>query len=310
MLHIDVGVMAYNEDKDIVNLLQSFCNQKLENVAIDTITVVSSGSTDRTNDLVKEFCKRDKRVRLLIQQKREGKASAINAFLKEVKKDVVVISNADVILDENAVERLIFPITINELVGITSVNLVPLNDSNSLMGFVSNMHFKIHNLLNRHGETIALKKNLVRRIPEIATDEAYAEAVVQKKGHKAVHVNNAIVYKKGPETISDFLKQVRRDHVGHLFLKNKLGYLVSSMSAAGMKKVAKELIKCAIRNPLRIHRIAGYFILEIVGRILGAWDYYLKKEKHIIWDVAKTTKNLKAHINRSRMINTDSVRGI
>jgi len=293
MLHIDMGVMAYNEEKNIVNLLQSICDQKLENVAIDTITVVSSGSTDKTNDLVKEFCKKDKRIRLLIQQKREGKASAINVFLKEVKNDVVVISSADVILDENAVERLIFPLVADEHVGMTSVNPVPINDSNSFMGFVSNMHFILHNLLNRHGETTALKKNLVRRMPEIATDEAYVEAVVQKTGHKAVHVSTAVVYNKGPETISDFLKQVRRHYVGHLFLKNKLGYLISSMSVTGMKNVAKELIKCSIRNPLKIHYIAGYFILEIVGRILGVWDYYLKREKHAIWDIAKTTKSLK-----------------
>jgi len=293
MLHIDVGVMAYNEEKNIVNLLQSIGDQKLENVVIDTITVVSSGSTDRTDELVKEFCKRDKRIRLHIQQKREGKASAINVFLKESKNDVVVISSADVILDENAVERLIFFLLADERTGMTSVNPVSVNDSDSFMGVVANMHFRLHNLLNRHGETIALKKNLVRRIPEIATDEAYVEAVVQKTGHKAVHVSTAVVYNKGPETISDFLKQVRRHYVGHLFLKNKLGYLVSSMSVTGMKNVAKELIKCSIRNPLKIHQVAGYFVLEISGRILGLLDYYLKREKHAIWDIAKTTKSLK-----------------
>jgi len=294
MLHVDLGVMAYNEEKNIMNLLQSVRDQKLENATIDTITVVSSGSTDRTNDIVKEFCKKDERIRLLIQQKREGKASAINAFLKEAKNDVVVIASADVILDENALERLIFPITAHERVGMTSVKLVPVDESNSFMGFVSNMHFRLHNLLNRHTtETAAFRKNLVRHIPDIATDDAYVEAVVQKSGHKAVYVDNAIVYNKGSETISDFLKQVRRYCDGHLFVKNKLGYVVSSMSVAGMKSIVKELVRYSIENPLKIHYVIGYFVLEIFGRMLGVWDYHLNREKHYVWDIAKTTKHLK-----------------
>ena len=52
MLTASVGVMAYNEEQNIGKLLAALKGQSLENVEIRQIIVVSSGSTDRTDDIV------------------------------------------------------------------------------------------------------------------------------------------------------------------------------------------------------------------------------------------------------------------
>jgi len=33
-------------------------------------------------------------------------------------------------------------------------------------------------------------------------------------------------------------------------------------------------------------------ILEAYSRILGAYDYYVRGEKHVVWDIAWTTKKV------------------
>jgi poly-beta-1,6-N-acetyl-D-glucosamine synthase len=81
MLRASVGVMVYNEERNIGKLLQALTTQKLDNVEIAEIVVVSSGSTDGTDATVDEWTKRDGRISLVRQMSREGKASAINLFL-------------------------------------------------------------------------------------------------------------------------------------------------------------------------------------------------------------------------------------
>jgi hypothetical protein len=37
----------------------------------------------------------------------------------------------------------------------------------------------------------------------------------------------------------------------------------------------------------------GAVSLELLGRLLGNYDYYIKKKTPFAWDIAKSTKNLK-----------------
>jgi len=92
-----IGVMAYNEERNIGNLLRALCAQQLDSVSIGEIVVVASGCTDNTEGVVEEEIRCDPRIRLLVQERREGKMSAINLFLENARYGVVVIINADVL---------------------------------------------------------------------------------------------------------------------------------------------------------------------------------------------------------------------
>ncbi|MCK4915237.1 MAG: glycosyltransferase family 2 protein, partial [Candidatus Eisenbacteria sp.] len=88
MLTASVGVMAYNEEQNIGKLLAALTGQSVQNVEIRQIIVVSSGSTDRTDDIVREWVAKDERISLIRQESREGKASAINLFLDAAEADI------------------------------------------------------------------------------------------------------------------------------------------------------------------------------------------------------------------------------
>jgi poly-beta-1,6-N-acetyl-D-glucosamine synthase len=95
MIHCCIGVMAYNEEANIGCLLDALLAQETKTVSIDRIVVVASGCTDRTVEIAEGFVKKDRRVVLLLQAKREGKASAVNLMLKQVNAEVVVLISAD-----------------------------------------------------------------------------------------------------------------------------------------------------------------------------------------------------------------------
>src|SRR3989344_7160699 len=94
-LYVSVGIAAYNEEHNIARLLNSVLTQKLRSVIISEILVISSGSTDNTNSIVKSYAdKKYNKIKLIRQSKRLGKASAVNLILTRAKKDIIVLVSA------------------------------------------------------------------------------------------------------------------------------------------------------------------------------------------------------------------------
>ena len=68
-IQCSIGVMAYNEVKNIGNLLHGLCAQELDTVSIGEILVVASGCTDGTECVVEEEMACDARIQLLVQER-------------------------------------------------------------------------------------------------------------------------------------------------------------------------------------------------------------------------------------------------
>jgi hypothetical protein len=93
----------------------------------------------------------------------------------------------------------------------------------------------------------------------------------------------------GPTTVGDFIRQRRRNYAGHLHLKKKYGYKVSSLDSTRVIRIALDEVWKAIRVILYLIWLAA---LEGIARILGAYDYYIRGRKHVVWDMAWTTKSV------------------
>ena len=91
-LVVSIGIAAFNEEKNIKRLLDSIRSQKLKKVKIGEILIISSGSTDKTNNIISTYQKRLKKIRLITQSRRLGKASAVNLILNESRN--IIIRNA------------------------------------------------------------------------------------------------------------------------------------------------------------------------------------------------------------------------
>lgn len=291
-IRCSIGIMAHNEEGNIGQLLERLLEQKLTTVAITEIIVVASGCTDRTEEIVRQWAARDGRIKLLTQATREGKASGVNLFLQEASEEVVVLSSADLLPDHQAIQRLAEPMADSE-VGMTSGRPVPVNDRDTFMGFAAHLLWNLHHeIAQRHfkaGEMIAFRL-IFQRIPyDSAVDEASVEPVIKGQGYKTVYVPHALIYNKGPETVTDFLRQRRRIYAGHLAVRNNLGYVVSTMSGW---RILGALLRCLDWRPRLLFWTLGVVALEIYGRWLGWRDFRTQRQQHVVWDIARTTKRL------------------
>lgn len=288
---VTIGVTAYNEAANIGALLDCLLTQTLDRVDVSHILVVSSGSTDATNDIIRRYEERDPRIRLMIQPVREGKASAINWILREATTPNVIICSADLQPDTHAVENLVSPLADSD-VGMTGCRPVPVNNRDTFMGFAVHLQWDLHHYIaleqTKAGEMIAFRK-IFERIPKTtAVDEASIEPLIRGQGYLVKYVPDAIVYNKGPETLADFLRQRRRIFAGHLEMTDKLGYSVSTMSGL---RVLRLLVKHIDRRPKQFVWTWIVVGLEAYGRWLGKRDYKNNRD-HSVWEIAETTRQL------------------
>ena len=286
-----LGIMAHNEEANIGRLLEAVFSQRMKSVRVTEIVVVASGCTDNTEAIVCDWAKRDPRIRLLVQEKRAGKASAINEYLPQAREKILVLCSADLLPEADAIEQLVAPL-IDPEVGMTSSRPVPVNDPERFMGFAAHMLWDLHHRINlisfKAGEMCAFRK-IFERIPyHTAVDEASIEPVVRGQGYRVQYVPTAVVYNKGPETVADFLSQRRRIYAGHLAVRDTLGYSVSTMS---VRRILATLLRDLDLRPLHFFWTWAVVGLEAYGRMLGLRDYRERRD-HRIWEIATTTKQL------------------
>src|SRR5579884_1768605 len=265
-----VGIMAYNEEANIGYTLRAVLQQEGPSVRIEEVIVVASGCTDRTVPIVTEIALQEPRVRLCIQEKREGKASAINVFLKQATSPVVILIGADIIPETSSLENLCAPFK-DPSVGMVGGRPVPVNDPSTFMGHTVHLLWRLHDRVARiHpklGEVIAFR-NVISGIPvDSAVDEISIQALISQLGFKLLYKPNSVVYNKGPVTVRDFLKQRRRIYAGHLKVLKQQNYEAATMKVT---PIARQLIACrdfTMSSPKQAMWTLGAIALEGIARM-------------------------------------------
>lgn len=289
---ISIGISAYNEEQNIKRLLLSLLNQRLKSTVLSEIIIVSSGSTDSTNRIIKNLTRKYPIIKLIRQRKRLGKASAVNLILKKVKEDIIVLCSADILIPKTTLDKLIRPFR-QSGVGIVGSHPIPLNNQNTFFGYAAHLLWELHHIISltspKMGECIAFRK-VFKQIPVLsAVDEVNIESLIKGQGYKAVYARDATIYNKGAETLKDFINRRRHIYAGHLAIKYEYGYAVSTISGF---KILLILLKNMQFNWRFLFWAPLIIILEAYSRFLGFLDYKLKLKNHTIWQITKSTKKL------------------
>ena len=299
-----VGIMAYNEEANIGRTLRAILEQHLLSVEIEEIIVIASGCTDRTVPIVTDMALHEPRIHLCIQPKREGKASAINLFLKQTISPIVVLLGADIIPETTALESLCAPFK-DPKVGMVGGHPIPVNNPATFMGHAVHLVWRLHDRLARVrpklGEVITFR-NVISGIPaDSPVDEISIEALISQLGYRLVYQPSCIVYNKGPLTIRDFLKQRRRIYAGHLQVRVQQNYEAATMRAGPILRQLMRSRDFAIRTPKQAIWTLGAVALECIARLQGQYDYRRKRQFYI-WQVVSTTKQLEAGAYKVRRL--------
>lgn len=102
MIKVSIIVPVYNVEKYIHKCLDSLVNQTLKELEF---IFVNDGSPDSSSKIIKEYAKKDKRIKLL-NKENGGQASARNLGLEHAKGEYIAFLDSDDYVKENMYETL------------------------------------------------------------------------------------------------------------------------------------------------------------------------------------------------------------
>ncbi len=222
IMNITIGIPAYNEEKNIGKLIDEILSQDIGDNIMASL-IISDSSTDRTEEIVSSYIKKNKNINLIRTKVRQGKSQALNLIFRAAQKDdVLILLDADVLLGSNTLKFLLERILRSEDIGLVGGNPVPVSPK-SFLNIAEQASFFSWAILTRmkdispyglyhsHGRILAISKQFCSNISIPNTvhsgDDQYLYLSCIKNGLKFEYEPKAVVFYKLPKTIGDYLKQ-------------------------------------------------------------------------------------------------------
>ncbi len=184
-------ISAYNEAKVIESkiknsLVLDYPKEKLR------VVVVSDGSTDETEAICESYANRG--ITLWAYHPRHGKISIINRAMKRIDDEIVVLSDANVLYERNAIRGLVKHFK-NPVVGAVSGNVSVIN-APSRIGFMELIYQKYENYIKEKetlvgsitgvdGAMYAIKRDVYHEVPEnVILDDLVISMNIARQGKR------------------------------------------------------------------------------------------------------------------------------
>jgi len=293
---ITVGIPTHNEERTIISCIESVINQST--IHDVEIIVVASGCTDNTVLLVENYLESNSNVKLIKEDKRYGKISAINKIIEFAKGDIIIHTDGDVILGKNAIARIATHFQDETVVGVSGRGIFTPNVSRPYYVWTRKMNqiiiqryindFNSGHYFHMCGYIMANRRDSLSEIDtniKGATD-ANMGFLLQKKG-KIVFDKKIYALVKPPNNYRDFIAQKSRTKFGFLKLNKKKG---SSRNTISELVYLRQFYS---RLNLLDKVVLSYLMILYVYSWYKAF-YFLKKDKSLeeIWKPVQSTKVL------------------
>jgi cellulose synthase/poly-beta-1,6-N-acetylglucosamine synthase-like glycosyltransferase len=213
---VTVVIAAFNEEREIRDTVENKLAQQYPPDRLEVI-VVSDGSTDRTDEIVRSIAERSAgRLRLLRQEPRQGKTQALNLALRHATTDLVVFSDANSIYAPNALRVLVRSFA-EASVGYVTGRMVYTNPDGAGFGDSSGTYMSYENSLRAletklgsivgvDGGIDAIRRELyVPMQPDQLPDFVLPLGVVES-GRRVVYEPDAVIHEPG---LADATDEVR-----------------------------------------------------------------------------------------------------
>ncbi len=289
--HTAVGIMAHNEEANLEHTLHAILSERDGNDRVGTVVVVASGCTDSTVDIAMSIAATDARVRVIVEEERKGKASAINSFLATTSEPLCALVGGDTVLAAASLTRLVRNLA-DASVGMVGARIVPDSSTAGIVDGAGRVLWELHDQMARVspklGEAVAFRR-LFDAIDDCSlVDEVSIEAEVRAAGGELRYVPDAVVFNHGPTTIRDLRAQRARIHRGHLAVASSTGYRAASLDP---RRIMLTVMKYARSHPRMIPAMTVAVMVEIGARVEARLDHeVLGLPSSGVWKPVRTTK--------------------
>jgi poly-beta-1,6-N-acetyl-D-glucosamine synthase len=300
---VTVGVTCYNNGDNIGHLIADLQRQVFKTGEETTeIIVVASGCTDNTVSEVHERSTHDKKIRLIVEQHRNGKPTAINKILQVMTGDILVLVSGDIRLsDEHFIENILSHFSSGA--DVVGCRPLPANGTDTAEGYIGRLIWNLHDrtlmaqvengLKKQAGEAFAIRREVAEEIPpDVINDDAYLVLKAQLAGGRFAYAREITVRNRTPDKVQDILMQRARIIRGHKQLRHSIGTSPSALDVLIFKQplivadvLIQEIKEQITERRLKILCFLELIALEVAAHLLsGMWNF-----SHL-WPTAESAK--------------------
>ncbi|MGB9980645.1 glycosyltransferase [Methanobacterium sp.] len=222
---VSILVPTYNEENVIGNRIENLIHLDYMDDNYEII-IVDSGSNDLTRDIVRKKIKENTRkpeLKLIIENKRNGKASAINYGKNHAKGDIILVTDANSIFKRNVLKEMMPHFNDPKIGAVGGKYTLPNYDT--LITSSNQFYLDIEYIMRKgessidsaclfHGEINAWRKNIVNADIGIVSEDLDMAIQIRKKKYKIEYEPKAINYEPAPTSIEDQIIQRKRNSIG------------------------------------------------------------------------------------------------
>lgn len=212
MPDISVIMSVYNEEKVLENKINSIYNTSFPKGKME-ILIGSDGSNDRTEEILRKMKKKHSNFSFYHSNIRKGKPNILNDLVSKAKGDILILTDANVLLNESTITGLVRHFK-NPEIGLVDSRMVNTGIKKNGISRQESAYISIEvNLKHREGliwgtmmgpfgGCYAMRKNLFIPIPEnFLVDDFFLNLNVLKNRKKSINDMKASV----TEDVSDML---------------------------------------------------------------------------------------------------------
>jgi len=217
---ISLIVPTFNEEKIIDEKIKNLFDinyppEKMEIIFMDC-------STDGTTNKIKDFQKTSTcKINLVHDSKREGLSEALNRGYSMATGEIVIKSDADIIMEPDSVTEIVKFLGNNDVAGVSGIGLTDSNFDNTYGKVQVNLRIAESNFYSTYlfDTFCAFKKELIDPIrKDSAADDAEVAINLIRKGYKTLVNPNAKFHGRSTKKFSERRKQKDRRAEGHIRL--------------------------------------------------------------------------------------------
>jgi len=219
MPKVTMMIMSYNEAKVIEKKIKN--SLELDYPKLE-IFVVDSASNDGTQNIVKKY---SRKVKLIEQGERKGKASAINYGMKYASGEIIIITDSNAMMNKEAIKKIARHFS-NKKIGGVCGRFEARDIRDTSIGAGGSIYWKIEKFLRKHesdidsaihvsGEITAFRKGVIDKVDESSLSEDFDMAIrIRRAGFRILYEPDAVAYEPAPENVKDLSIQKKRITIG------------------------------------------------------------------------------------------------
>jgi cellulose synthase/poly-beta-1,6-N-acetylglucosamine synthase-like glycosyltransferase len=213
-------VAAYNEEDIIEEKIKNCLELEYDSDKLEII-FVTDGSSDSTPEMIRKYSQ----IKLLHEEKRSGKAAAVNRAVHQAQNEILVFCDANTFLNPGALKFLAQPYADPSVGGVSGEKKIRVNSDSAASGgegfywkyesFLKKMDSRLLTIVGAAGELFSVRKSAFVFIePDTILDDFVISLRINLKGYRILYEPRAFAEETSSESIQEEKKRKVRITAG------------------------------------------------------------------------------------------------